>query len=335
MRFFLTEPGPLRLRPRYLVWGCVLGLAAAFFTEFGRVAVGSNFHTVVAGELYRGAQPTDADLEWAARACGVRTVVNLRGCCPAYPWFLEEARATHRLGLAQEDLCFSSYRLPAVHELRRLVEVFDRSERPLLIHCRRGADRTGLASAVFLLSQHEVSLAEAGRQLSWRYGHLAVGRTRHLTTFLDLYADWLRERGEEHSRVAFRRWVADGYCPGGCRAALEPVDFPAVVPAGQPLGLRVRARNLGIHPWRLKPEKNAGVHLGYVVIDAHNQLVALDRSGQFDAVVAPGESIELTVVLPALREPGRYQLWIDMVDEQQCWFYQAGSEPLEWDLEVR
>jgi protein tyrosine phosphatase (PTP) superfamily phosphohydrolase (DUF442 family) len=322
-------------RPRVAVRVCLLGLVAALLWEAGQVVVGDNFHAVLPGQVYRCAQPSPDDLKWAVREHGVRTVVNLRGCCADYPWYLEEARTTHRLGLAQEDLCFSSYRLPAVHEVRHLVEVFDRSEPPLLIHCRRGCDRTGLASAVYLLSQCDASLEQARRQLSWRYGHLTMGRTRHLVRFLDLYEEWLHTRGQEHSRVAFRAWTANGYCPGGCRAALAPLDFPRVLPPGGPRGLRVRARNLGLHAWQLKPEKNAGMHLGYVLIDERNQLLVHDRAGLYDAVVPPGESVEFTVVLPALREPGRYQLWIDMVDEQQCWFYQTGSEPLEWDLEVR
>ena len=45
-------------------------------------------------------------------AHGIRTVVNLRGCCAPFPWYLDECRATHRLDVAQEDVCFSAGRLP-------------------------------------------------------------------------------------------------------------------------------------------------------------------------------------------------------------------------------
>lgn len=320
---------------RWLLRGCLLGLGSAVCAELGHVIVGCNFHTVVPGKVYRSAQPTPASLTRAATDQGIRTVVNLRGTCDAYSWFLEEAAATQRLGLAQEDLCFSSYRLPSVHELKLLVEVFDRSEKPLLIHCRRGSDRTGLACAVYLLSQGETSLAEARRQLHWRYGHLALGRTRHLTTFFDLYEEWLHAQGQPHCRAAFRDWVASGYCAGACRARLEPLGFPASIPLGKPMVLRVRATNLGVKPWQLKPENNAGIHLGYVVIDESHQLIRHDRGGLFSALVQPGESVDLPVLLPGARKPGKWTLWIDMVDEQHCWFYQAGSEPLEWELEVR
>src|SRR5688572_16573499 len=68
-----------RFRPRYAVAGCLLGLAAALLPETAHVALGRNFHAIVPGRAYRSAQPTAADLEWAVRAHGIRTVVNLRG----------------------------------------------------------------------------------------------------------------------------------------------------------------------------------------------------------------------------------------------------------------
>src|SRR5947209_5680582 len=58
-------------------------------------------------------------------------------------------------------------------------------------------------------------------------------------------------------------------------------------------------------------------------------------TGRGDGVVAPGQAAAFTVVVPPLRTPGRYRLQLDMVDEQQCWFYQTGSEPLEVELTVR
>ena len=48
----------------------------------------------------------------------------------------------------------------------------------------------------------------------------------------------------------------------------------------------------------------------------------------------PGEHIDLTLALPPLRKPGRYQLTVDLLDEQNGSFLQAGSEPLVWEVEV-
>jgi hypothetical protein len=308
----------------------------AVLAEAGRILFGGNFHAVIPGRVYRCSQPSPRSLKEMVAAHGIRTVVNLRGCCNPFPWYLEEARATRDLDVCQEDVCFSAGRLPSATELRRLIELLDRCDYPLVMHCRRGADRTGLAAAVVLLLQDNVSLTAAGRQLGLRYGHFRLGRPANLDEFLDLYADWLRGQGKPHSPAAFRHWALHEYGGGAYRAALALLaPVPLKVRAGEPTLVRVRARNVSVRPWRFRPLINAGFHVGLHVWDEQDRQVAMVKSGLRDAVVAPGESIELTVVLPALGRPGRYRLMVDLVEEQQCWFYQTGAEPLEEELEVR
>ncbi len=309
--------------------------ALAVLQEVGSVLVGANFHTVLPGRVYRCAQPSPQALAEMVESHGIRTVVNLRGRCNPFPWYLEEARATCRLDLCQEDICLSAGRLPSVNELRRLIEVLDRTEYPLVFHCRRGADRTGLASAVAFLLQPDFTFAQATRQLSLRYGHAPVGRTTCLDDFLDLYAAWLAGQPRAHSPAAFRQWALHEYTAGECRAAVELLTAaPLRLRAGEPTAVRVRAHNRGVRPWYFRPTLNAGIHVGFHIWDAQDRQVAMDKAGQFDAVVPPGRSIDVTLPLPALG-PGRYRLTVDLVDEQRCWFFQAGSEPLEEELEVR
>jgi protein tyrosine phosphatase (PTP) superfamily phosphohydrolase (DUF442 family) len=317
-----------------VVLGCLTGLALAGAAEVGRVVLGSNWHEVVPGRVYRSAQLSGDDLERAVRVHGVRTVVNLRGCSIPLPWYVEECRASHRLAVAQEDIYLSANRLPSGAEVRRLVEVLDRSEYPVLLHCRQGADRTGLAAVSYLLLRTDTPLPVARRQLGPRYGHVALDRAAHLDRFFDLYEDWLGRQGRSHSNEAFRAWVAAGYCPGECRCSIEPLGVPTRVRTGQAASLRVRVHNTSLGPWRLRPENNAGIHLGCILTDGDGRGVGTRRAGMFHAEVAPGESIELTMVLPALRTPGRYRYLLDMVDEKHCWFYQTGSEPFEGELEV-
>src|SRR5262249_12064794 len=241
---------------------------ALWVAAAGRVRLGSTFPRVRPGGVYRCARPAPRALEEMVAAHGIRTVVNLRGRCNPFPWYLDEARATARLDLCQEDVCFSAGRLPSSAELRRLIEVLDRAEYPLVLHCRRGADRTGLASAVVLLLQADVTLAQAARQLGLRYGHAPVGRTTYLDDFLDLYAEWLAKQGREHSPSAFRRWALEEYTAGNCRAALELLaPRPLRVPPGGPAAVRGRARNLGGRPWRLPPALYAGVHVRLPIWD--------------------------------------------------------------------
>src|SRR5205823_11839393 len=127
------------------------------------VFLGRNWHAVLPGFAYRSAQLSPDQLRAAARRVGVRTVVNLRGTSPDFDWYLDESRATRDADVAQEDVTLSAHRLPAPDELRRLVEVIDHAEYPLLLHCRQGVDRTGLAAALVLLLHTDATPAQARR----------------------------------------------------------------------------------------------------------------------------------------------------------------------------
>lgn len=321
-------------RLRRWAYVCAFAVLLPVAAEAYHVFLDSNFHTVVAGRVYRCAQLSSAELEKTIRAHGIRTVINLRGCCAPWDWYLDECRVTSRLDVSHEDVSMSAGRFPSTNELRRLVEILDRTDYPILIHCRQGADRTGLVSAVLLLLQADASLTEARRQMSPRYGHLALGRPANLDRYLDLYELWLREQGRPHSAPAFREWIATENCPGEDCCKLEPLDLPTRMRLGEPAAVRVRAHNTGRTPWRLQRGRTGGVHLCFSVLDANDNSVGGGRAGLFDAVVPPGQSIDLTLALPPLARPGRYRLWADMIDEPQGFFYQISSEPMEREIVV-
>jgi protein tyrosine phosphatase (PTP) superfamily phosphohydrolase (DUF442 family) len=303
--------------------------------ELWRVAFGTNWHVVLPGRVYRSAQLSRRRLEELTARYGVHTVINLRGCCHPEPWYVDECRATHQGGVCLEDVAMSASRYPSRTELRRLVEVFDHAEYPLLLHCRRGADRTGLAAAVVLLLQPDVSFAEARRQLGLRYGHVPLLHTGYLDAFYDLYADWLRARGQEHTPAGFRDWLLHTYRPGPCSAVFERCPSRlGPVPPGQPQAFAVRVRNDSAEPWHLRPTDNGGIHLGFILYDRAGKKITTGKAGVFEREVRPGESIDLNVVLPGIRKAGSYHLFLDMIEEGQAYFYQMGSEPCECEVRV-
>jgi protein tyrosine phosphatase (PTP) superfamily phosphohydrolase (DUF442 family) len=323
---------PLR---RGMVWALVVGVLLLSFEAY-RVVFGSNFHTVIAGQVYRCSQPSGGELDHLIAAHQLRTVINLRGNGDTAPWYLEETRATHRHNVSQEDICFSAGRLPSTSEVRRLIDVLEHSEYPILLHCRRGADRTGLAAAMVMLLNTDAPLQAARWQMNPRFGHVPLGRPGQLDGFLGFYEAWLDGQGQTHSPQTFRHWALCEYRPGSCWCELRLLKPPpAEVRTHAPIAFQVRARNTSLLQWRLNPMQTAGTHLGCHIYDDHDCLIAAVKTGLRDEIVAPGQSVDFTLVLPAFARPGRYRVQIDMIDERQCWFYQTGSEPLELEVIVR
>lgn len=318
---------------RLLVVNAVALLLLAMLAELYFVFFGSNVHEIIPGRVFRCAQLSGTELERMVAKHGIRTIINLRGCCAPQDWYMEECRAAHRLNVSLEDICMSAGRFPSIPELRELVRILDHAEYPLLIHCKQGADRTGLVATLVMLLQTEASLKQASLQLSPLYGHVPIGRPSNLDRFLELYADWLSARGQDHRGTSLRQWLEHESCPGMYRCVFEPVDVPKTLPAGQPRALLVRVHNTSSHAWRFQAESHAGIHGCFALFTKAGKFVHVARMGLFDAVVEPGTDIDLQMPLPAL-DAGSYRLVVDMVDEPHCPFHQTGSAPLEMDLIV-
>lgn len=309
-----------------------LGLGA----EFLRVVAWTNTHTVVPGRVYRTAQLKPEQLQTFIAEKGIRTVVNLRGVCGNMPWYLDECRATHAANVNQEDITFSAKRFPAPAEVQRLIDVLDHTAYPLVFHCQRGADRTGLASTVAVLLQTGADLPEARRQLWPRYGHVGVGRTAVLDAFFDYYAAWLVARGEAHAPDRFRRWVNADYCPGPYRAQLSLLGGTSF-PAGRGFRVAVRARNTSVEPWTFTTGR-AGIRLRHTLTDLSGATLRQAYAGHLARVVPPGASIDLECGVPPL-PGGGYLFHADLIDGEpiellDTAFVQYGSEPLAASLTV-
>lgn len=313
----------------------LVGLLIGAGTEAFRVFLGANLHTVIEGKVYRGAQRSGAQIEELVARHGIRTVVNLRGCCDDAVWHRSQTAAVQRLGICQEDICLSSGRLPATQELRRLVEVFDTAEHPVYVHCYRGADRTGLACAIYLLLKTETPFDEARRQLGLRYGHLAIGRPGWLDRVFDQYQEWLAARGDAHSPRLFRHWLLEEYRCGGRDYAIESCTCrAAMLQAGKPTGFRLRIRNVGSEAWQLKPGLTSATQLGFNLFDESDKVVHSGKWGLLDQQVAAGATFDFDLVVPSV-PAGRYRLFVDMLDQRNGWFFQTGSQPLEQELVFR
>ena len=164
-----------------------------------------NRHRITA-RMFRSAQPAPADLAWAKRA-GIRTVINLRGGT-IYGSTALEREACARLGLAYEVFVVYSRAAPTKEQIRGLAALYTRVETPVLIHCKSGSDRAGLAATLWMILVEGRSVAEAAKQLSLRYGHVRQGKTGILDAFFDSYL-----AANAATPIDFMTWVETVYDP--------------------------------------------------------------------------------------------------------------------------
>lgn len=137
------------------------------------VALNNNFNEVRAGELYRSAQPNARQIASYEARYNIRTIINLRGDNTGKPWYASEIEAAKGLGITHVDFKMSAKRELTQAQAQALIEIFKTAQKPILIHCESGADRSGLAAALYLAAVSKTDEATAERQMSIRYGHIS------------------------------------------------------------------------------------------------------------------------------------------------------------------
>ncbi len=97
--------------------------------------------------------------------------MNLRGAKPEAAWYRHELEFSTAHGLPHYDFAMSANKSPSVAEMKQLVALMRNAPKPLLVHCKNGSDRSGLAAALYLLAVENRPAEVAAGQLSLWYGH--------------------------------------------------------------------------------------------------------------------------------------------------------------------
>lgn len=162
-----------------------------------------NFHQV-APLFYRSNHPNDERFA-AYAALGIKTILNLRGATPHSPYHFE-VESCEKHGLKLIDLPMSARQAPSQELLINIMQILEDLDDSTLVHCKSGADRTGIVSAIYLLHVLGRPTAEAQTMLSFKFVHLNFTKTGILDFVIDSYAKRQAETG-----ISFKDWVHSEY----------------------------------------------------------------------------------------------------------------------------
>ena len=193
---------------KYVKYVVGLAIISICFTLY-YVSYNSNFHEVVKGRVYRSAQLKSNELQKYINRYKFKTIINLRGKSKK-EWHEREKETAKINNVELYDFVFSASELPKISQILSLLEILIKAERPLLIHCKGGADRSGMASAIALSIEQNPPLAELKKQFSWRY--FVIPFTRSIGPLLfSVYEEWLNSDGRKHDRNNLLFWIKNVY----------------------------------------------------------------------------------------------------------------------------
>jgi protein tyrosine/serine phosphatase len=206
----------LSRRERLRAWADLL------FTDHGILRLVHLNAYRVSPQLWRSAQPSPLDIARMAKK-GLRTIINLRGGRSHGAWQLER-EATEKRGIAVVDCVLSSRSAPDREMVLALPALFASINYPALAHCKSGADRAGLFSALYLLIVEKANAKTALRELSLRKGHFRYAQTGILDAFLEAY----RDEGETKGKT-FLDWVREDYDAAALQARFAPKRLSSLI----------------------------------------------------------------------------------------------------------
>jgi len=301
-----------------------LTLLASGFYVYTRF-ITDNFHVVVPQKVFRSAQPDTDELQAWTEAYGLKTIVNLCGESST-PSYLEEVDAARQVGAEIVNIRLPNKSLPESPCLMQLADVLEEAEKPLLLHCSEGADRTCLASVMARMAVGGKSYDRAKEQMSIRFLHVDQD-PEHIAGVLRQYEQYARlnQTGTGGWRE-FRHWLFHVYNPsyryvsiqGPGRLAAGPGEevratvriknrSALVIPAGDPRK-RFAVAVISGRPFREKVEKEFGPPIPLPKAD-----------------IEPGGLVTVELTFAAPLEIGAHRVYFDLIEDGTDYFSHDGS----------
>jgi protein tyrosine phosphatase (PTP) superfamily phosphohydrolase (DUF442 family) len=148
---------------KYLI-GLILFIAVAgsFY-----IFIYGNFHKVDK-DVYRSAQLFDFNTPHYLEKYKIKSILNLRGETDNQS-YKDEIAFAKQYSIKHYNFAIGTSTIQTVKDMEKIVEIIKNAPKPILLHCKSGADRTALASALYLHTiKHDKNAQDA---ITLLYGH--------------------------------------------------------------------------------------------------------------------------------------------------------------------
>jgi hypothetical protein len=221
--------------------------------------------SVVEGKVYRSPRLSAHFLEKTIRERDIKTIINLGGENKKSEWYIKESEICKKNNIKLYDFWLHADDLPKLSMLMKILDILLTSERPLLIHCRAGVDRTGFVSALALAIEKDVPLFELKKQFSLKYGTLPFIRSIG-PLFFSKYEQWLNKMRRTHTKENLIQWINFDYVDGQGNIEFR-IDHINRKHSKEKFTLPNNSKTICIEGWAFNTRTNSPLQGFQVVID--------------------------------------------------------------------
>ncbi len=202
-------------------WGRVKAWLYAMFVEHNFTnVIRYNFHPIT-NNAYRSSQPTMYQLERDVKKYGIKTILNLKHYNPGSAYYVFEKEMCDRLGIKMVDIHIHSRGIPTVEQLQIARDTFEEIEYPMWMHCKAGADRTGIYATLFQYFHLKMPIEDTDQLKLYPFGHI---RQSNAGKF-DYYLEKFLEHKEGDPDIDLITWAENHVDRKSLEKSFQPEGF--------------------------------------------------------------------------------------------------------------
>jgi len=147
----------------------------------------TNFYEVDKG-IYRSAQLTPWKLKKIIKKYKIKTIINLRGNNENYLYKKEE-EICKKFGVDYYKVSLLSRNPHKIRrsELEKLINIFKSAKKPILFHCKAGADRSGFSAVLWHILQGKNKYWAIKKELRFKYAYLSFTKAGRIKKLFEMY----------------------------------------------------------------------------------------------------------------------------------------------------
>jgi len=139
----------------------IVSIWSLYFLVYG------NFHKVDK-DVYRSAQLFTFNMPYYLEEYKIKSILNLRGK-EDKSWYKDEIIIANEYNITHINYKIGDRGILPLEKMDKIVHIIKNAPKPLLVHCKAGADRASLASALYVYDKTKDENPEKGFSLV--YGH--------------------------------------------------------------------------------------------------------------------------------------------------------------------
>ena len=159
------------------LWDLIFSYVDLTFADHGIFRLSWRSWAELPGKMYRSNQPYPYQIKQDQKKRNIRSIINLRGERHCSSYYLEKNYCENN-NIKIYNYPLTSRDIPTKEKIIGFFKLLDEVNYPCIMHCKSGADRAGLAAALYMIYKNQSTVKEARKQLTFKHLHIKYAKTQ-------------------------------------------------------------------------------------------------------------------------------------------------------------